>query len=246
MKQDDKANVLKPYGLKRVDLTEGKSLGAGNFGKVWKGEWKKPDGTKKPVAVKELHAGSTSPAQAEEFRDEGRSESKLRIALSELFLALVMAQLVHANILEFLGFVDDKQPYLVVTEFMNAGGLDRFLQDKAKKQKLLSSRKQMEIIYQVKQVQGGAKAREYLVQVGRGMAYVEEKRVVHRDLAARNCLVDSEGDNAVMIKICDFGLSKQLQEGADVYDSSASKPFHFLPQKELFIQTRKSSCRPNG
>jgi serine/threonine protein kinase len=45
------------------------------------------------------------------------------------------------------------------------------------------------------------------------MEYLAARRIVHRDLAARNCLV---GQNSV-IKVADFGLSRQLAATEDYY-----------------------------
>ncbi|KAM4842730.1 tyrosine-protein kinase Srms [Thomomys bottae] len=53
-------------------------------------------------------------------------------------------------------------------------------------------------------------------QVGEGMSYLEERRVVHRDLAARNVLV---GDD-LTCKVADFGLARLLKDG--IYSPSSS------------------------
>ena len=45
---------------------------------------------------------------------------------------------------------------------------------------------------------------DIVVQVCRGMAYLERHNYIHRDLAARNCLVGSE--NVVKVRITRGGL----------------------------------------
>ncbi|KAG8328035.1 hypothetical protein J6590_006214 [Homalodisca vitripennis] len=45
----------------------------------------------------------------------------------------------------------------------------------------------------------------FALQIARGMAHLEAKRITHRDLAARNILID----NNKVLKISDFGLSRR-------------------------------------
>jgi len=45
-----------------------------------------------------------------------------------------------------------------------------------------------------------------------GMSYLEGKKVVHRDLALRNLLVTVENSKYI-VKISDFGLSRQIESG---------------------------------
>ena len=54
---------------------------------------------------------------------------------------------------------------------------------------------------------------DIVVQVCRGMAYLERHNYIHRDLAARNCLVGSENVVKVRIKgvLFTFGLLAKLQ-----------------------------------
>ena len=54
-----------------------------------------------------------------------------------------------------------------------------------------------------------------LLQVAAGMAYLSARRCVHMDLAARNCLV-AKGTS---VKVADFGLSRSLPAGSDVWRS---------------------------
>jgi len=52
-------------------------------------------------------------------------------------------------------------------------------------------------------------ALEIFEQITKGLAHVHEKGIIHRDLKPANCFVSSDGR---VIKIGDFGLSKQLNE----------------------------------
>lgn len=48
------------------------------------------------------------------------------------------------------------------------------------------------------------------LQVAKAMKYLSEKRIIHRDLACRNILVNSTKGTFTKVKLCDFGLSEEL------------------------------------
>ncbi|KAM7542152.1 hypothetical protein Aperf_G00000016895 [Anoplocephala perfoliata] len=80
----------------------------------------------------------------------------------------------------------------------------------------------------------------FAIQIARGMAYLEEERLVHRDLAARNVLVFAKDRylcsflsrssrlrllfearfSSLLVKIGDFGLSRALQLGKSHYQTN--------------------------
>lgn len=122
--------------------------------------------------------------------------------------AYIMASVDHPNLLQLLGVCMTNQ-MMLVTQLMPLGCLLDFV------------RKNCDKI--------GAKALlTWCTQIARGMAYLEEKRLVHRDLAARNVLVQTPG----CVKITDFGLAKLLDINEEEYKAAGGK----MPIKWLALE----------
>ncbi|KAF6201622.1 hypothetical protein GE061_004015 [Apolygus lucorum] len=113
--------------------------------------------------------------------------------------AYIMASVEHQNLLQLLG-VCMTDEMMLVTQLMPLGCLLDYVrkhQDKIGSKPLLN----------------------WCYQIARGMAYLEEKRLVHRDLAARNVLVQTP----TCVKITDFGLAKLLEVNEDEYKAEGGK-----------------------
>uniref|UniRef100_H2YLJ4 receptor protein-tyrosine kinase n=1 Tax=Ciona savignyi TaxID=51511 RepID=H2YLJ4_CIOSA len=124
-----------------------------------------------PVAVKRLKEGASLIDHTNFLRE-----------------ACTMAQFDHPNIIQLKGVVTKSIPAMIITEFMENGSLDKFLQGKVNE--LTASR-----------------LLEMLRGIASGMNYLSSIKYIHRDLAARNILVSSD----LVCKVSDFGLSRTLE-----------------------------------
>lgn len=124
-----------------------------------------------------------------------------------------MSKLRHNNLITLFGVVLG-DPMLMVMEFCEGGALlDR----------LRNTEKPVLLATQLL---------NYSVQIASGMMYLEQKGYVHRDLATRNVLLTN---NEQQVKICDFGLSRVVDENERLYILQGVKkvPFSWCPPESL-------------
>ncbi|KAK4305316.1 hypothetical protein Pmani_022790 [Petrolisthes manimaculis] len=123
--------------------------------------------------------------------------------------AAVMQDMVSHHIVRLLGVVGDFAPVYVVMELMQEGDLKTYLD----RHKDISDQRVIEMA----------------VEAGDGMSYLEYCRVVHRDLAARNCLLDHH----LTLKICDFGLSRNLVSNYYRKEGTGELPVRWMAPESL-------------
>lgn len=182
-------------------------LGKGAFGEVHKGlaflkESGKSAPTAKPVAIKLLPDGKEL--------DEHKADM-----LAEAYVA---AQFVHANVVSFVGIIDEPGArFGIVFELCNFGSLDKLVELELVDTGRISAKAMLMIA----------------AQVADGMNYLGEvHNFVHRDLACRNVLVSAkklvslsssllreDGDPTSMVcQVSDFGLSREMKNSEAVDD----------------------------
>ncbi|XP_068219900.1 epidermal growth factor receptor isoform X3 [Palaemon carinicauda] len=122
--------------------------------------------------------------------------------------AYIMASVDHPNLLQLLAVCMTTQ-IMLVTQLMPLGCL-------------------LDYVRNNKEKVGSKPLLNWCTQIARGMAYLEDRRLVHRDLAARNILVQTPN----CVKITDFGLAKLLDYNEDEYKAAGGK----MPIKWLALE----------
>ncbi|XP_071819474.1 uncharacterized protein [Apostichopus japonicus] len=195
----------KEINLCQVRLKE--ELGKGEFGVVYKGVITGvigyPDNM--AVAVKTTKVGAFAEAN-EDLLDE----MKLLSSLGE-----------HRNIMSLVACCSRKEPYYLITEYMQFGDLLNFLR-KCREE----GSSAIDPIYSLGEEKQIIVARD----ITNGMAYMENAKCYHGDLAARNVLV---GDG-LKVKISDFGMSDDIYTKGYKRQETADKK---IPVKWCSLET---------
>lgn len=113
MEEDGEEN--RSIEIKSKDIELKKKIGKGNFGNVYKGVWKKADGERVHVAVKQLIR-----SDREELKNFEKEVNVLKMVY-------------HDNIVTLLGIcVENDEEPLIVTELLSKGDLSNFLRKNKK------------------------------------------------------------------------------------------------------------------
>lgn len=212
---------------RRQIILDDSELGCGNFGSVSRGILRIPGGEEVTVAVKRVRDGTDQTTLIEEIQ-------------------LMSVLNPHSNVVNMIGTVVYPE-IMIVVEYCPMGNLKDFL---IRHQKIFNVKPQQNISnvpsqiakcldqinpnYEAIEVQVPLKLDtlvEYAIQVAEGMKFLASKKIIHRDLAARNVLLV----NQTVIKICDFGLSKNCNNLPEaIYRKEKSSP---LPYKWMAIES---------
>eukprot|EP01113_Clastostelium_recurvatum_P031502 TRINITY_DN3939_c0_g1_i2.p1 TRINITY_DN3939_c0_g1~~TRINITY_DN3939_c0_g1_i2.p1 ORF type:complete len:1097 (-),score=195.72 TRINITY_DN3939_c0_g1_i2:87-3377(-) len=186
------------YAIQYEDVKILEKLGDGSSGIVFRGEWRGIS-----VAIKELQ--HVSPAKSAAFYDE----AELMKTISP-----------HPNVLQLYGVVTEPR-FLIVTEFMDQGGLHAKLVDQKRQPLPLDLLKRI------------------VMSVALGMNHLHEEGIIHRDLAARNILVNKSWD----VKVADFGMSREatLEQESQQTQSTVGPLKWMSPESILNRQYSKKS-----
>jgi len=105
----------------------------------------------------------------------------------------VHKSLSHDNIVQFIDFIETPENYCLVLELMKGG----------------------ELFERIEKVECFTEedARDIIVQAAHAVKYSHENNIVHRDIKPENLVFLN--DSLSPLKLCDFGLSKVIDDGTD-------------------------------
>ena len=182
-------------------------IGGGEFGDVCKGRL-----LPLPLAHHHHHhyhsgAAAASLTVAIKTLKSGATETDRVSFLTE---ASIMAQFDDPNVIRMQGVVTLHQPLMIVTEYMEHGSLDTFVQhSQSQSQSQQCAANRLSLVQLVRMLR----------DVASGMRYLADMNYIHRDLAARNILVNRE----LVCKVADFGLSRECDADTFEYTTKGGK-----------------------
>ena len=122
-----------------------------------------------------------------------------------------MKQLSHENVVKLVeAFIPPGRPLCIVCEYCEGGTLNDQLRERRRQKRALSEGQAMELFS----------------QLVLALDHMHHHRVVHRDLKPENVLVSREG----LLKVGDFGLSRQLTSAHGAASTRCGTPFYMAPE----------------
>ncbi|XP_074651566.1 high affinity nerve growth factor receptor-like [Tubulanus polymorphus] len=139
----------------------------------------------------------------------------------------LLTYLHHENIVNFYGVCADREPLMMIFEYMENGDLNNYLRSHGPDAAFLC-RDPVDIAQLT-----AAELLHISWQIAEGMNYLASQHFVHRDLATRNCLV---GENFI-VKIGDFGMSRDIYS-ADYYKVGGQTmlPVRWMPPESVMYR----------
>ncbi|XP_072756276.1 proto-oncogene tyrosine-protein kinase ROS-like isoform X2 [Anoplolepis gracilipes] len=167
--------------IKTQQITLIKFIGSGAFGKVYQGIVKNLEGLDTtPVAIKRLR-NNASEQERKKFLDEAK----------------IMSQFRHKHVLRLLGICLDGDSPLLILELMEADLLEYLKEIRTLQPSEPHALRLLDLLAMCE-------------DVARGCCYLEQLHFVHRDLACRNCLISTRDRKNRVVKIGDFGLTRDI------------------------------------
>lgn len=226
-------------------------LGEGAFGKVMKAEFT-------PSGTYQSKVGSATKTVAVKMLKEHATPEERRFLLLEISAMKALGH--HPNIVSIIACVTNSTRPCIIMDYCPLGDLRNYLrQHRAKVHYTACISMSSSLSINVNSANNSAKGSavndtsvkncfedqaqpdalsqttllSYARQIAQGMEYLNQNRFIHRDLASRNILMASPK----MVKISDFGLSRDVYETNAYQPTSARKlPFKWMPIEAIFDQ----------
>mmetsp|Transcript_59300 Transcript_59300/g.109598 ORF Transcript_59300/g.109598 Transcript_59300/m.109598 type:complete len:721 (-) Transcript_59300:71-2233(-) len=206
-----------PYAPNPVGKLQGRPASVGEF-----------SGRHQFQLVKELHNSSFGSVHLARVRE--RSGVQRRAACPSLVILKrrqvaelgkakdmlneyeVLKKLNHPNIIQCYGYFwdNDTQSVYLVLEYAQCGDLHAELQARRKAGRPFSD----------------AEVCDIAAQIVAGLAHIHAKGIVHRDIKSLNLLLTDSG----MVKLGDFGVSRQMSESTLCLNSFYGTPLYLSPE----------------
>ncbi|XP_029167418.1 LOW QUALITY PROTEIN: leukocyte tyrosine kinase receptor-like [Nylanderia fulva] len=161
-------------------LSKDELLGEGAFGIVFQGIVSNLEGLKTMCAIKRL-PDNASLLEKKKFLQEAKRMSRFD----------------HENVLKLLGICLNTDSPMLILELMETDLLTYLRENQTFNPLSAQSLRLQDLLAMCE-------------DVARGCHYLEEMRYVHRDLACRNCLISTRNDGSHIVKISDFGLTRNM------------------------------------
>ncbi|CAE7520172.1 NEK7 [Symbiodinium natans] len=187
--------------------------------------------------LKELHSSATGSVHLAKIKDpqsrlkdvvvlKKRKVPELGKAKDMFNEYEVMKRLSHPNIIRCYGYFWEfpSQCLYIVLEYANRGDLHGELQTRKRLGKHFSDNEVWDV----------------LAQVLRGLRHIHARGIVHRDIKTMNLLLNDEG----VIKLGDFGVSRQMSENTVCLHSFYGTPLYLSP--ELIEGALEFAPKPSG
>ncbi len=117
----------------------------------------------------------------------------------------LMRSLKHGSIVKIYETFETLNYLIIIMDYVSGGDLLTFVKKRSK-----LSEQHAKLIFR---------------QIIEALQYIHSQRVVHRDIKLDNILIDLNNN----IKICDFGVSKQIKKGDIIYDQCGT-PAYIAPE----------------
>jgi serine/threonine protein kinase len=132
--------------------------------------------------------------------------SKVKKAImDEISIAQKIKRNPHDNIVKFYDIIDDIDTIYIIMEYCDSGDLSKII-GKPLKEKT---------------------AQYYFRQIINGIKYLNTNHIIHRDIKPKNILLT---DNKKTLKICDFGLAKELIGNTTKISTICGSPLYMAPE----------------